>query len=111
MSIYFWSPDEAHGFSKWLATSRLDIKVKKKLLAQLAIFSTNGLPRTNKEKFRHVAGKICELKPTSQVRLLGFEVHPDFIIVCMGVKKKQKLAPELIAKAQQRRELYYADGQ
>lgn len=109
VNLYYWSPDDAQGFEKWLAKSRLDMKTMKKVVAQLTIYSKNGLPRANKEKFRHIQGKICELKPTSQVRLLGFEAHPDFIVVCMCVKKGQKLAPDLIAKAQGLRELYYAE--
>ncbi|MFA7167173.1 MAG: type II toxin-antitoxin system RelE/ParE family toxin [Desulfoplanes sp.] len=105
--IYYWSPNDADGFEKWMNKTRLDMKVMKKIIAQLTIYSKNGLPRKNREKFRHVEDKICELKPTVQVRLLGFDDHPDFIVVCMDVKKTDKLSPALIASAQKLRSLYY----
>jgi hypothetical protein len=104
--IYYWSPNDADGFEKWMQKTRLDMKVMKKIIAQLTIYSTNGLPRANKEKFRHVEDKICELKPTAQVRLLGFDDGSDFVIVCMDIKKTDKLSPVLIAKAQKLRILY-----
>jgi len=98
--IYYWSLNDPDGFEKWLHESRLDIQVVKKTLSRLKSFSEHGLPKNNKEKFRHVEDKICELKPTSQVRLLGFEEGRDFIILCMEIKKKDKLSPVLIDKAQ-----------
>lgn len=105
--IYYWSPHDADGFAKWMSKSRLDKKVMKKIIAQLTIFSKNGLPRENVQKFRHVEDKICELKPTAQIRLLGFDDGADFVVVCMDVKKTDKLPPALIAKAQKLRSLYY----
>jgi hypothetical protein len=105
--IYYWSPSDPGGFEKWMKKTRLDMKVMKKIIAQLTIYSKNGLPRQNREKFRHVEDKICELKPTTQVRLLGFDDQSDFVIVCMDVKKTDKLSPALIEKAQNLRSLYY----
>ncbi len=98
--ICYWSPDDAYGFEKWLDASRMDLKTRKKLVAQLTLYARHGLPKGNREKFRHVEGKICEIKPTSQIRLLGFEEGADFVIVCMDIKKANKLSPALIERAQ-----------
>jgi len=106
-SIYYWSPVDSKGFSKWMAKARLDMTTMKKMLAQLLIYSKTGLPRRNREKFRHVDGKICELKPTSQIRLLGFEDGSDFIIVATDVKKTNKLSLQCIDRAKKLREMYY----
>lgn len=103
--IYYWSPDNEDGFGKWLFD--LDIQVKKKILIQIRQYSICGLPKNNREKFRHVEDKICELKPTSQVRLLGFEEGNDFVILCMEIKKRDKLSPTLIERAQRLWRLYH----
>lgn len=103
--IYYWSPDDEDGFGKWFLG--LDIQVQKKILIQIRQYSVCGLPKNNREKFRHVEDKICELKPTSQVRLLGFEEGSDFVIVCMEIKKRNRLSPALIERAKRLWGLYY----
>lgn len=106
-SLYFWSPDDLEGFGHWLKESRLDLPNKKKILAQLCMYSRHGLPKSNREKFKHIVDKICELKPTAQVRLLGFEDGADFVILCMDIKKTQKLSPAVIEKAQRLWRVYH----
>jgi hypothetical protein len=54
----------------------------------------------NKEKFKKVQDDLYEIKPSGQLRLLGFFAGADFIIVLCIRKKKEQLDQQDIDKAQ-----------
>lgn len=61
-------------------------------------YCKHGLPRNNIQKFRHIEGKLCELKK-KQIRLLGREFKNEFCIVDARIKKKNNLSRRIIDNA------------
>ncbi|MDZ7759971.1 MAG: hypothetical protein U5L00_06915 [Desulfovermiculus sp.] len=61
-------------------------------------YCENGLPRNNIQKFRHIDGKLCEIKK-KQIRLLGREFKDEFCIVDAKIKKKNNLPRNVIDNA------------
>lgn len=74
---------------------------KHKIAMSFKRYAINGLPKNNKQKYRHVKHNIFELKPTSQLRLLGFEGDKSFIVLFCIRKKDNKLNKNDIDKAQE----------
>jgi phage-related protein len=82
---------------------------KKKITRVLGKFSKHGIRDDNREKFKPVEDQIYEIKPTSQLRLLGFFHGEEFVIILCVRKKQDDLSPQDVKKAKKRRERYYEE--
>jgi phage-related protein len=98
-NIVHWAPREKDLLMEFCGCPQLSGKDKKKLVQFLDRVARCGLPK-NKEKYRHVEGKICELKPTNQLRLLGFNQENSFVVLFCIRKKKDKLSAQDKKRAQ-----------
>lgn len=110
LRITSWHESPRH--EKWLDgwfESQFERKWRSLVARRLSHYCENGLPRNNKHKYRHIEGKLCEIKPTGQIRLLGGELQNEFCIVHALIKKEDALRRSDIDKAKEWLEKCYEE--
>jgi hypothetical protein len=86
--IYYWSPNDADGFEKWMQKTRLDMKVMKKIIAQLTIYSTNGLPRQTRKNSGMSRKKSVNSSRPLKSAFSGLMMG-RILSLCVWISKKQ----------------------
>ena len=82
---------------------------KEKIVKALTIYADKGFP-DNRQKFKPVEDGLYEVKPTTQLRMVGFFHGKVFVCVLCVRKKQDNLPPRDVKKAKKYRERYYAEN-
>ena len=107
-TISLWWPNDAHPPATLCGCPDVTPADAKKIAMVLKRHADNGFPN-NRTKFKPVEDQLYEIKPTDQLRLIGFfkpnEQH--FVIIHCERKKQDDLPPPVVKKAKKLREKYY----
>lgn len=104
----FWAAREAD-LDFFCNCPNLTAADQEKIVKALTTYAANGFP-DNRQKFKPVEDRLYEIKPTSQLRMVGFFHGKDFVIVLCVRKKQDDLAPKDVKKAKKYRERFYAEN-
>lgn len=107
IEIVYWPPEKIRKNREIFNCPRITDQDRKRICLYLKKYENAGFP-ANKEKFRYLEDRIWEIKPTTQLRLLGFfDNESRFVIVLCRKKKASKLPRKDIELAEKLRESYY----
>lgn len=107
--ILYWAESEEslHDFCNCPQLTSQDAQ---KIIRSFRPFLKTGSFPKNDVKFRHEGDKICAIKSTSQLRLLGFFDNLTTFIIVHCIKKKQDKLPKKDKDlAITRRKAYYKE--
>jgi phage-related protein len=108
--VYFWAQRDGDLKTTTFCCPNVTEADRKKILRSFRPFLETGNFPKNPTKYKYVEDGLYEVKPTSQLRLLGMHVGQNFVVVHCIRKKQQKLPPAELEAAKNKMGKYYEEA-